>query len=348
MEQNNPTPAAETNALPPLPASTPAATNPGTATKVASNKPLLIGGAIALVAVIAAIVIGVVLLTRPSAPTVGAGNGLNASNPTAATNTINTLVKDTVQKAANSDTAGLTSMFAPLANLKAADFKLTFNMVDSSNDLKLTFTGRSAAKDNNEGALDGTLNIAGNVPSLGQLNADVQIIIADKENLYFQLKNLPPQLSAQLVLVGLSENKWYYLPMSKLGGGNVTSDPLSLANIDTAELKEAAQELQNKPLFVNPKSVANRTVLGENIPCMEVQINPEFNTSSTSNVNAPIEICNGNNALPVFFGTKMDQSGSKIDVGLELNQYKGGDQITAPSGATDASFLLSMLGGAGL
>lgn len=309
-----------------------------TAAATGSSKlPLILAG-VGIVAIAA--VAAVILIVKPGQNTssTAAGTGIDAANPTSAVSELNTRLSAafTTRGSATESINKLTGV----NNVDAIEFKLTLaaKETQSNQSIDVVFSGKAASKDGNTGYFEGTGDLKANAQGLSNVSAKLELQVVDSENLYFRLSSFAPaETAAILPLIGLEQNQWYKLPID---AKEATSNPTDAIENFTQIDKE---EVAKKPLLVNPKAAADRTVFGKNLKCLVAEVNPELTETTTV---IPVEYCGGDTALPIAIALSGAEKDAEFSILIELIDVPS-FTLTAPIGAKDASAIFNMLGGAG-
>lgn len=339
MENQNPvveptTPVATETVTTSTTTTAPAATVAATST---SKLPLILG----VTAVVAVAAVGAAfLIFRPgqTTSTTPAGSGVNAANPQAAVETLNTRLSAFLK----ADNAEAVNAITGNTSVEGIEFKLTLNAADkrTNQTVGLVFSGKAASKDGQTGAFTGKGQLtAAGVEGLGNVSADIELQVGDAENLYFKLSNFSPaETAAFLPLIGLDLDTWYKFPVD----ANTVANPATASDLTNVD----RERLDNNPLLINPRAANDRVVFGQTLKCLTADINPALMEGNT-NMPFPVEYCGGDTALPMALGFNVEDTTSRFSLIVEIIDIPS-FSVTAPADAKDAGPIFENLGIPGL
>lgn len=326
-----------------------ATTTTAPAAKAGGNKKMLIIVA-AVVGLI--LVLGLVALIFSGAlkGLIGktAFSNFDVSNPQAATDQINSLVIMAVESIDTSKEENLdfTKFYSSLGVDTSAVTSTEFNISFDVEAEQANVSGELNGKTKNISATEGNLELDGDVTvEADGLSAEIPVGLkyVDK-TLYFNV-DIPDAVvesSPQFgVYAELLNGKWVSVP-SQQTETLTQSYKQTLTEEDKQKLLTALRE---EPLFINPKSVADRKVGDATIKCMSVELNPETlkeDDKLTALENFPaLELCKSAGQDPIYVGLIIDQDGVSGTVGMSFLSLNETVEIEAPADAVDFIELLT-------
>lgn len=326
----------------------PAPTSP-TASTAAKNKQMMyIGVGVVIVLVLAVVAIAAVVLMQGRRT-----SQLNAAEPTKSIAYLNSQIKEAVLAAEAGQTEQAAGSLAEITAVNKAQFVLTLNFEMKGQKMDLTLDGEFEQKSANNIVFQGDVTLGAEIPgtpgsSFTGINfKDMTMNLAFVDNkFYFRFVKLPNDPSVLLVLslFGLKAEEWYFVNAS-------TSTTASAATLD----KDFIETVKKNDLFASATKIANRTVEGVSLDCMDVKLNAaaftEAELKTTYEMVKQLEICTNPSAdFPMYVGVKANdaKTGSDMTMSLVIKSTNATVNVEVPSGAKDLEQLLknsSMFGG---
>lgn len=321
--------------------------------KAGNKKILLIGGIVAGVAIVLALIVAALALSGAfGTNTAGTGPVLiKNTDAQALAAELNSAIVDSIEK---SDT-GQINWLSSSQEIDSAE--VTMNLVASTEtgDFTVKASGGFEKEANNQYALQTKMDV-----TMRQDGKDLLIpidVVIKNKVVYFRVNDIPDEiLQGQMAALALLENRWlkYDLEAIEQQAASFGVSSGLFADMDAEERAELLSDLRANPMLQNAKATNNRTVEGVSLKCTSADLNPEFfntlaktATSSASAKAIPMEICiAADGRAPMY--VKAEAEDTSGNATFDISLFNVGKKINIQAPTENVTDLMQLLGGSSL
>lgn len=326
----------------------PAATT-ATATTVAGSKTLLyVGIAVAAIVVVGAVALGAYLISQNNkvGNTAAALAQVDPAKPDAAVDTLNSEVLE-ILKAAEQGPEALVQQIGDIGSVTQSEFAVNVDYTGNGGNIVATLDGAYKQVSSTSFLVNGTMILNGSLPVEGldfELDDVTLDFVISETKAYIKFSNVPFILAYYIASVGMEEDQWYSISLDSNSASNPFESVVDSFN-DAEDRQAQLQKLEKEGYLKSATATAPRTILGQEIPCMYVQLNAEAMEDVTQEEldASTYEFCKpANNLLPLYIGATNvnEETGEETLVGFTWKTANADVNIEIPDGALSIDSLL--------
>jgi hypothetical protein len=333
----------EPNATP-----SPAATTATTATVAGSKTLLYVGIAVAAIVVVGAVALGAYLISQNNKADSSAAAlaQVDPAKPDAAVQTLNNEVIE-ILKAAEQGPDALVKQIGDLGSVTQSEFAVSLNYTSNGGNIVATLDGAYKQVNSTSFLVNGTLVLNGAIPVEGldfELDDVTMDFVVSEEKAYIKFSNVPFVLAYYIASMGMEEDQWYSISLDTNSANNPFESVVDSFN-DADDRQAQLEQLEREGYFKSATATSPRTILGQEVPCMYVQLNAEAMDGATqAELDASTyEFCKpANNLLPLYVGaTNINaETGDETLIGFTWKTANTDVNIEIPDGALSIDSLL--------